>query len=99
MNQRIARWALASGIFGGWIGGGITQWETNTDGPVQEPVGNAYAYPTIFMLQPQGVVFAAASDLGSSHSYLFLSTVYNARLSRWNLDCVEDNIGGDCGSD
>ncbi|TAL29586.1 MAG: hypothetical protein EPN93_21090 [Spirochaetes bacterium] len=95
-NQRIARWGIASGNFGGWIGGGTSQWETNLDGPTQEPVGNAYTYPAIFMLEPQGVAFAKSADLGTGHSYLFTSTVYNARLSRWNIDCVENNLGGGC---
>ena len=97
-NQRIARWS-ADGIFAGWIGGGTTQWEMNADGPAQEPVGNAYAYPSIFMLEPQGLAFATADELGTTHPYLFTSTVYNARLSRWNMACVADNLGGDCGEE
>lgn len=96
MNQRIVRWSVESGSFAGWIGGGITQWEFDSDGPTQEPVGYAYTYPSIFMLQPQGVFFVSEDDLGASHPYLFVTTVYNARLSRWNLECVEDNFGGEC---
>lgn len=96
MNQRIVRWSLEFGTFAGWIGGGITQWEFDADGPTQEPVGYAYTYPSIFMLQPQGVFFASEDDLELGHPYLFVTTVYNARLSRWNLECVEDNLSGEC---
>jgi hypothetical protein len=91
-NQRIARWDRITGAFTGWLGGGVTQWETEKDGPPQEPVGGAYQYPSIFMLEPVGLTVSESPR----HKYMYVTTVYNGRVSRWNLDCVENNADGDC---
>ncbi len=94
-NQRVVRWSKADGAFAGWIGGGTSEWETEKDGPYQEPVGSGEQYPPLFMLEPDSIFMAQ----GTSHNYLYTTAVYNGRVSRWNMDCVEDNINGDCSAD
>ena len=93
-NQRVSRWRKSDGQFKGWIGGGRTEWTTDTDGPALEPVGSSsgYVYPPTFMLQPSHLALLSGSLLGGTHNYLFLTTVYNQRVSRWNLDCVDNNF-------
>lgn len=96
-NQRIVRWNRETGEFDGWIGGGKTEWEKEDNGPDLQPSNsNGAEYPAVFMLQPIYVLAATAAESGMSHDYLYTTAIYNGRVSRWNLDCVEDNINGDC---
>jgi sugar lactone lactonase YvrE len=99
-NQRIVRREKSTGIFAGWIGGGATEWELELNGPIQTPVviGGA-TYPALFMLEPLFITGASSSESGLLHDYLFLTTWYNARITRWNINCAADNAAGDCGGE
>lgn len=95
-NDRLVRWTT-NGTFAGWIGGGETEWQLSTDVAVSDAGLPGYDYPPLLMLEPEHVAIAPESLKGSNHDYLFSTSIYNARVSRWNLDCVEDNAAGDCG--
>jgi NHL repeat len=88
MNNRISRWAITGGTFEGWIGHGKIGWEKTASAPSSDPYAGVSYYPADYYAEPQGLAIARSTDKGTKRTYLFLTSVYNGRITRINLDCV-----------
>ncbi|HRP68390.1 MAG TPA: hypothetical protein PLY93_02545, partial [Turneriella sp.] len=107
-NNRIVKWRIdglncdkpiSSGKFCGWIGHGRVGWETTASAPSTNPADDPYVgsyYPSDYYAQPHGLVLVKASQKGTRNNYLFMTSVYNGRVSRINLDCVDTPSGSEC---
>ncbi|MCC7442521.1 MAG: hypothetical protein IT285_12865 [Bdellovibrionales bacterium] len=73
-NSRVARWTVDEGVFSGWIGGGLSGWQT-TDGAAVSGTGLG------FFSSPYG----SAVD-GSGN--LYVTEYGNHRIQKWNAGGV-----------
>lgn len=91
-NNRIVRWNIATGNFAGWLGHGKVAWEMNAAAPGSDPYAGVSYYPPDYYAEPQGLAVAKASSKGTKRNYLFVTSVYNGRVTRVNLDCAADPV-------
>jgi len=93
LNNRISRWVVASGNFAGWIGHGRVGWEMSASAPASDPYGGVSLYPPEYYAEPHAVTVVTAAQKGTRNDYLYITSVYNGRVTRINLTCV--NSPGD----
>ena len=94
-NQRLVRRKISDGE-GSWLGGGQLAWQPSNLSPGIDPLKGGTQYLPTWYLEPQAVLAVPASMANASKNYLYSTAVYNGRLSRVNLNCAADLIGGDC---
>lgn len=88
LNNRIARWNITTGAFAGWLGHGKVAWEMNASAPSSDPYQGVSYYPPDYYAEPQGLAYARALTKQTKRNYLFVTSVYNGRVTRINLDCA-----------
>lgn len=98
LNNRIVRWNIATGNFAGWLGHGKVAWEMNASAPASDPYAGVSYYPPDYYAEPQGLALAKATSKGTKRNYLFVTSVYNGRVTRINLDCANNpaSPAGEC---
>jgi len=89
-NNRLLKYNK-DGTFIGFVGQGVTQWITSTENFQNDFTAIYSQYPSGFMSDPVFLLPTLKADTGYLHDYIFFSAIYNGRINRWNLDCLEDN--------
>ncbi|MBV6493529.1 MAG: hypothetical protein LDLANPLL_01552 [Turneriella sp.] len=106
-NNRIVKWRIdgancdkpvTAGKFCGWIGHGRVGWETTAPAPASDPYQGVSYYPPDYYAQPHALALVNSIQKGTRNNYLFMTSVYNGRVSRINLSCVDNPSGPDCDS-
>lgn len=95
-NNRISRWNIATGNFSGWIGHGRIGWEMTASAPTTDPYAGFSYYPADYYAEPQGVAVVTQTQKGTRNDYLYITSVYNGRVTRINLSCVQNPSGSGC---
>ncbi len=88
LNSRIVRWNIGTGNFAGWLGHGKVGWEMNASAPGSDPYAGVSYYPPDYYAEPHGLALATAAAKGTKRNYLFVTSIYNGRVTRINLDCA-----------
>jgi len=70
----------------------------NAAAPGSDPYAGVSYYPPDYYAEPQGLAVAKASSKGTKRNYLFMTSVYNGRVTRINLDCANNpaSPSGEC---
>lgn len=98
LNNRIVKWRLDSANctapvraepYCGWVGHGKITWEFNQNAPASDPYAGVSFYPPEYYAEPQGVVVVTSTQKGTKNNYLYLTSIYNGRVTRVNLSCVD----------
>jgi DNA-binding beta-propeller fold protein YncE len=89
LNNRISRWAISTGNFAGWVGHGKIGWEMTASAPASDPYAGVSYYPPDYYAEPHGLALVIAAQKGTKNKYLYVTSVYNGRVTRINLDCVD----------
>lgn len=103
LNNRIVKYRLdgancipsrpSLGAFCGWIGHGRIGWETNTPAPAGDPYAGFTYYPADYYAEPHWLAFMKSGpnpgEKKTRNSYLYVSSVWNGRVTRINVDCVD----------
>lgn len=95
-NNRISRWNIATGNFSGWIGHGRIGWEMTAAAPATDPYAGVSFYPPDYYAEPHGVAVVTQAQKGTRNDYLYVTSVYNGRVTRINLSCVNNPGGTGC---
>lgn len=95
-NDRVSRWEIATGNFAGWIGHGRIGWEMSADAPASDPYAGVSYYPGEYYAEPQSIQVVSALQKGTRNDYLFITSIYNGRVTRVNLSCVNNPTTDDC---
>lgn len=88
LNNRIVRWSIAGNTFEGWLGHGRIGWDKNSSAPTADPYAGVSYYPPDYYARPHGLAVARAIDKDTKRNYLYMTSVYNGRVTRINLDCA-----------
>jgi hypothetical protein len=88
LNNRISRWEITTGNFAGWLGHGKVAWETIASAPASGPYQGVSYYPPDYYAEPQGLAYASGATKQTKRNYLYVTSVYNGRVTRINLDCA-----------
>jgi hypothetical protein len=88
LNNRIVKWDIA-GTYRGWLGHGKVTWELTQAAPATDPYAGVSYYPPDYYSEPHGLAIATAAAKGTHNTYLFVTSVYNGRVTRINLSCVD----------
>lgn len=95
-NNRISRWNLTTGNFTGWVGHGKIGWEMTASAPGSDPYAAVSYYPPDYYAEPHGIVYVSAVAKGTRNNYLYVTSLYNGRVTRINVDCVSAPGGSGC---
>jgi hypothetical protein len=96
LNNRISRWAISTGNFAGWVGHGRIGWEMTAPAPASDPYAGVSYYPPDYYAEPHGLALVTAAQKGTKNKYLYVTSVYNGRVTRINLDCVDSPSSDAC---
>lgn len=96
LNNRISKWNIATGNFAGWVGHGKVGWELTADAPASDPYAGVSYYPPDYYAEPHGLALVTSAQKGTRNNYLFVTSVYNGRVTRINLSCVDAPSGTGC---
>ncbi|MFZ5628294.1 MAG: hypothetical protein ACOY5B_04140 [Spirochaetota bacterium] len=89
LNDRISRWNIATGNFAGWVGHGKVGWEMTASAPATDPYAGVSFYPPDYYAEPHGLALVTSTQKGTKNNYLYLTSVYNGRVTRVNISCVD----------
>jgi|GEM_PF-3597479 len=87
LNNRISRW-LITGNFAGWIGHGKVGWEMTAAAPTSDPYAGVSYYPPDYYAEPHGLVYVGGTTKSTKRDYLYVTSLYNGRVTRINIGCV-----------
>lgn len=106
LNNRIVKWRIdgsncaapvRSESYCGWLGHGKVSWENQQSAPASDPYAGVSYYPPDYYAQPHGLALVTAAAKGTKRTYLYLTSVFNGRVGRINLDCVDTPSAGSGG--
>lgn len=95
-NNRISRWNIGTGNFAGWLGHGKVAWDMTASAPDADPYQGVSYYPADYYAEPHALSYASAVIKGTKRNYLFVTSVYNGRVMRINLDCANAPTSSAC---
>lgn len=96
LNDRISRWIITTGNFAGWLGHGKIGWEMNASAPATDPYAGVSFYPPDYYAEPHGLALVTATQKGTKNNYLYLTSVYNGRVTRINVSCANAPSSDSC---
>ncbi|HNJ65224.1 MAG TPA: hypothetical protein PKW28_04970, partial [Turneriella sp.] len=89
LNDRISRWNVSTGNFAGWVGHGKVGWEMTASAPATDPYAGVSYYPPDYYAEPHGLAMVTSTQKGTKNNYLYVTSVYNGRVTRINISCVD----------
>jgi hypothetical protein len=105
LNSRIVKWRVdgsncaapaRSESYCGWIGHGKVGWENQQSAPGTDPYAGVSYYPPDYYAEPHGLALVTSAAKGTPRTYLFITSVYNGRVGRINLDCADAPSSSAC---
>lgn len=88
-NGRVVRWT-SGGQYAGQVGGtNSTRWHLGPMSAAVAPSWPVSAYPASFMKEPHFLWVEPWALDADKADYLYVTTVHNARLTRWHLNTLE----------
>jgi len=105
-NNRIVKWKLsgtctevspaAPDAYCGWIGHGKLRWERAQDAPSSDPYAGFSYYPPDYYAEPHALSISLASARNTKNDYIYYTALYNGRVGRINIGCVDNPISINC---
>lgn len=74
----------------GWVGYGKFGWEPSQAAPGTDPYASVSYYPPEYYSKPQSIAIATAAQKGTRNDYLYITSVYNGRVTRININCADN---------
>jgi hypothetical protein len=104
LNNRIVKWHLSGNCaapvrsepYCGWLGHGKITWEYNAAAPATDPYAGVSFYPPDYYAEPHALAVVTNTQKGTKNTYLYLTSVYNGRVTRINLDCADAPSSNAC---
>jgi len=104
LNNRIVKWRLSGNCaapvrsepYCGWLGHGKITWEYNAAAPASDPYAGVSYYPPDYYAEPHALAVVTNTQKGTKNTYLYLTSVYNGRVTRINLDCADSPSSNAC---
>ena len=75
-NQRISRWKLSDGSFGGYTGDGGSAWVTTGNAKGNDLTSQTLSYPNGLVNEPANLLYLNKSASGYKHNYLLVTGTY-----------------------